>query len=91
LLEALSAGCLVIGSDTAPVREVLDGKNGLIVPFFDDEQLSERVIEALSHPRRFRSMRTQARRTILDQYDLARICLPKLMMFIEKVRRSANQ
>jgi glycosyltransferase involved in cell wall biosynthesis len=91
LLEALSAGCLVIGSDTAPVREVLDGKNGLIVPFFDVEQLSERVIEALSHPRRFRSMRAQARRTILDQYDLARICLPKLMMFIEKVRRSGNQ
>ncbi len=84
LLEAMSTGCLVIGSDTAPVREVLNNENGLLVPFFDIEQLAERVIEALTYPRRFRSNRTQARRTILDQYDLARICLPKMMAFIGK-------
>ena len=84
LLEAMSAGCLVIGSDTAPVREVLNNENGLLVPFFDIEQLAERVIEALTNPRQFRSIRAQARRTILDQYDLARICLPKMMAFIQK-------
>jgi glycosyltransferase involved in cell wall biosynthesis len=85
LLEALSAGCLVIGSDTSPVQEVLNNKNGLLVPFFDTEQLSDRVIEALTFPRRFRSVRAQARRTILNQYDLARICLPKMMAFIQNV------
>lgn len=85
LLEALSAGCLVIGSDTAPVREVLNDDNGILVPFFDTEQLAEHVIDALTHPRRFRSIRTQARRTILEQFDLARICLPKMMDFIQKV------
>jgi glycosyltransferase involved in cell wall biosynthesis len=85
LLEALSAGCLVIGSDTAPVREVLNNQNGLLVPFFDNEQLSERVIEALAFPYRFGSLRTQARQTILDQYDRTRICLPKVMAFIQKV------
>jgi glycosyltransferase involved in cell wall biosynthesis len=85
LLEALSAGCLVIGSDTPPVREVLNNENGLLTPFFDTEQLEERVTEALTFPRRFRSVRAQARRTILDQYDLARICLPKMMAFIQKV------
>lgn len=84
LLEALSAGCLVIGSDTAPVREVLNNENGLLVPFFDIEQIAERVTEALAFPRRFRSIRTQARRTILDQYDLARVCLPKMMAYIQK-------
>ena len=85
LLEALSAGCLVIGSDTPPVREVLNNENGLLTPFFDTEQLAERVTEALTFPRRFRSVRAQARRTILDQYDLARICLPKMMAFIQKL------
>jgi glycosyltransferase involved in cell wall biosynthesis len=82
LLEALSAGCLVIGSDTAPVREVLNNDNSLLVPFFDTDQLAERVIEALARPRRFSSIRIQARQTILHQYDLARICLPKMMTFI---------
>lgn len=87
MLEALSAGCLVIGSDTAPVREILNEENGLLVPFFDIEQLAERVIEALAFPRRFRSMRAQARRTILDQYDLTRVCLPKMMALIKHARR----
>jgi len=82
-LEALSAGCLVIGSDTAPVREVLNPENGLLVPFFDIDQLAERVIEALAHPRRFDAFRTAARRTIVNQFDLSRICLPKIMAFIK--------
>ena len=50
LIEALSAGCLVIGSDTAPVREVIDGENGVLTPFFDSRALADRVIEALEHP-----------------------------------------
>jgi glycosyltransferase involved in cell wall biosynthesis len=90
LLEAMSAGCVVIGSDTAPVREVLNNENGLLVPFFDVEQLAERAIEALTYPRRFRPMRAQARRTVLEQYDLARICLPKMMKFIKKARKDKD-
>jgi glycosyltransferase involved in cell wall biosynthesis len=85
LLEALSAGCVVIGSDTAPVREVLNSKNGLLVPFFDIEQIAERVIEALTYPGRFRAVRTQARQTILDQYDLAQICLPKIVALLKNL------
>jgi glycosyltransferase involved in cell wall biosynthesis len=85
LLEALSCGCLVIGSDTAPVREVIaNNKNGLLAPFFDVDQIAERVIEALANPRRFGPLGAQARQTILDRYDLARICLPKMTVFIQK-------
>ena len=35
---------MVIASDTAPVREVVNDKNGLLVPFFDIEQLANCVI-----------------------------------------------
>jgi glycosyltransferase involved in cell wall biosynthesis len=83
LLEAMSTGCVVIGSDTPPVREVVNGKNGIIVPFFDFDLFATRVIEALTYPERFASMRNQARQTILDRYDTARICLPKMMDLIK--------
>jgi glycosyltransferase involved in cell wall biosynthesis len=83
LLEALSAGCIVIGSDTDPVLEIINGKNGVLVPFLDIEQLAERVVEVLAHPDRFGSMRDQARQTIIDRYDLTNICLPKMMTLIK--------
>ena len=48
LLEALSAGCLVIASRTNPVEEVItDDKNGYLVDFFDIEGLADRIIDAL--------------------------------------------
>jgi glycosyltransferase involved in cell wall biosynthesis len=84
LIEALSVGCVVIGSNTAPVREVINSENGILVPFFDTDQLAHRVIEALTHPRRFRAIRTQARRTALQFFDLERVCLPKIMRLIRE-------
>jgi glycosyltransferase involved in cell wall biosynthesis len=82
LIEALSAGCLVVASDTSPVRDVIDGENGMLVPFFDTDQLADRVIEALSRPRQFHAMRTQARRTAVERYDVGRICLPQMMSLV---------
>lgn len=82
LLEAMSVGCLVIGSDTAPVREVLNERNGIRVPFFDIEGLAERVVDALANRVRFSDLRAAARQTILDRYDLAQSCLPALSNFI---------
>ena len=88
LLEAMSAGCAIIGSDTAPVREVVNNKNGILVPFFDFDRLAKRVVDVLANPPRFRTIRAFARKTILDQYDLARICLPNMIAFLNKENRS---
>jgi glycosyltransferase involved in cell wall biosynthesis len=82
VLEAMSAGCLVIGSDTAPVREVIDGENGLLAPFFDTDALSARVIDALEHRARFSAMRAHARRSVIERFDLSRVCLPQMQAFL---------
>ncbi|MGX1352429.1 glycosyltransferase involved in cell wall biosynthesis [Bradyrhizobium elkanii] len=85
MLEAMSAGALVIASKTAPVEEVIiDGDNGLLVNFFDSEKLAELTIEALAAPMQFKGLRESARRTIVDRYDLKRRCLPEWAEFIRQ-------
>lgn len=77
MLEAMAAGCLVVGSRTQPVQEVIHhGGNGLLVDFFSPEEIADRVIEALEDARAFASLRQNARQTVIDRYDLRRICLP---------------
>ena len=71
-------GCLVVGSRTGPVTEAIrDGENGLLVPFFDRDALVETVVSALAEPDRYAELRREARRTIVENYDLKRVCLPR--------------
>lgn len=72
MLEAMSAGCLVIGSRTAPVEEVIrHGENGLLVDFFDKEQLADAVDQVLNAPDRLQPLRDAARNTIVQRYPLS--------------------
>jgi glycosyltransferase involved in cell wall biosynthesis len=90
MLEAMSLGALVVGSRTGPVEEVItDGVNGCLVDFFDVEGWSDALIEALAAPARFQPMRDMARRTIVDNHDLKRICLPRLIRFAEQAGQEA--
>lgn len=82
LIEAMSAGCLVVASDTAPLRDVISTDNGLLVPFFDIEALSEQVISALSRPKTFQKMRTKARLHVKKHFDAQRVCLPEMMKLV---------
>ena len=84
MLEAMSAGCLVIGSSTPPVTEVIkDGVNGLLVDFFDVDQMITAVNRVFSDPERMASLRVQARQTIVEHYDLKRICLPRQLALLQ--------
>ncbi|GLZ23099.1 glycosyl transferase [Burkholderia plantarii] len=88
MLEAMSAGCLVVGSRTPPVQEVIsDGENGWLVDFFSPDAVAARVLDALRDPSRHTGLRAAARRTVVEKYDLHRVCLPAQLGLIEHVLR----
>lgn len=71
MMEAMSAGALIVGSDTAPVREIItDGENGLLVPFFEPETLAARLADVLSDQARYAPLRARARALMLERYDM---------------------
>ena len=88
LLEAMSAGCLVVASRTPPVEEVIrDGENGLLVDFFSPEAIAAKVDHALSGE--FEFMKQNARQTVVDRYDLRRVCLPAQVELVRNLQRQA--
>jgi glycosyltransferase involved in cell wall biosynthesis len=83
MMEAMAAECLIVGSNTPPVAEVIeDGKNGLLADFFSPEEIAERIEEALDRKDRMAALRRRARETVLERYDIAR-CLPRQVKIIE--------
>lgn len=86
MLEMMSVGTVVVGSKTPPVEEIIrHGENGLLVDFFKPQDIAEQVCAVLEHPDRMQHIRDRARQTILDQYDLHRICLPRQIAMIDDV------
>jgi glycosyltransferase involved in cell wall biosynthesis len=82
MLEAMSTGCLVLGSATQPVQELIqDGENGLLVDFFSPEKIANRIDEALDNADAMQPLRARARETILANYDLAQL-LPKQLAWM---------
>ncbi len=85
MLNAMSSGCVVLGSDVPPVREVLrPGENGLVAPLFDVEVLTERALAVLDDPAAYAPLGLAARRTIEESYSLE-VCIPPLRDFFERV------
>lgn len=83
MLEAMSTGCLIIASNTPPVTEVIDdGINGILVDFFSPDDILEKVENALDNPERMKKLRINARKTILEKYNLSDL-LPKHLEWIE--------
>ena len=85
LLEAMACGCAVVGSDTAPVREVIrHGHNGLLVDFFSPTDLATAVTELLQDPKRAKAFGVEARRTVESTYDLD-VCVDRQVALMDLV------
>ncbi len=83
MLEAMAAGCLLVASDTAPVREVIrDGENGLLVDFFDAAALAAKLASALARRDTLARLRIQARADVVACYDLATVTGPAWVRFL---------
>ena len=91
LLEAMASGCLVIGSRTPPVEEVIThGVNGLLVDFFSPERIAAEIDQALQRQADLFPLREAARRTVLERYDLKRVCLPAQRRLVEALLEGKN-
>ncbi|MEL7491918.1 MAG: glycosyltransferase [Pseudomonadota bacterium] len=76
MLEAMSVGATVVASDVAPVREFIeDKKTGFLVDFLRPNQLSERVIDVLSHETNYHELGNAARDHICDHFDFHSVAL----------------
>ena len=84
LTEAMAAGKLIVASDTEPVRELIrDGVNGRLVGFHDRAALEAALVRGLAGDPDAARLGAAARRTITEDYDLERVCLPRLVAWVE--------
>ena len=86
LLEAMSAGCAIVASDTRPLHEAIrHDETGRLVNFFDPQALTEEVCYLLDNPEKRATLGANARAFAQATYDLKTICLPKQLAWVESL------
>lgn len=86
LLEAMSSGCAIVASDTAPLREAIhDGETGLLVDFFEPKALAERIETLLADAALRARLGHNARAFAETHYDLKKVCLPQMLGLINRL------
>ena len=87
LLEAMSAGCAIVASDTEPLREaIVHNETGMLVNFFDPAALAQSVCELLNNPEERTRLSANARVFAQANYDLQTVCLPKQLEWVAQLR-----
>ena len=83
LLEAMSAGCAIVASDTQPLREAIThDETGRLVSFFDAAALADEVCGLLDDPAARARLGARARLFAQENYDLKTVCLPKQLAWV---------
>ncbi len=83
MMNAMACGAVVLGSDTAPVREMIrHGENGLLAGFYDVDRLTELALQVLDDPAAHRPLGEAAMQMIHERYTLEK-CLPQMLELYE--------
>ncbi|WP_419253266.1 glycosyltransferase [Caulobacter sp. ErkDOM-YI] len=86
LVEAMACECLIVGSDTAPLRDAITpGVNGLLRDFFDVEGLSDTLVDVCRNPATYAPLRTTARETAMERFDRETVGVPAWLDLIDEV------
>jgi len=89
LLEAMSAGCAIVASDTQPLHEAIrHNETGRLVNFFDGEGLTNEICTLLDDPSERARLGANARAFAQATYDLKRICLPQQLAWVKAIPQS---
>jgi glycosyltransferase involved in cell wall biosynthesis len=84
MMEAMACEAPILASATEPVQEVItDNQNGVLFDYFSTEDLVHKADKLLNAPELSRSLGQQARKTIIEHYDLHTVCLPQQIELIE--------
>jgi len=84
LLEAMSIGCAIVGSNTQPLHEAIrHEETGRLVNFFDTQNLSNEICALLDNPTERHRLGANARAFAQDRYDLQTFCLPRQLEWVE--------
>lgn len=90
LLEAMSAGCAIVASDTQPLREAIaHGDTGLLVDFFDPVALAQAVVALAQNEPARRQLGARARSFAQTHYDLRRVCLPQQLQWVQRLAQTS--
>lgn len=90
LLEAMSAGCAIVASDTEPLREAIEhGVTGRLVPFFDGKALVGEICSLLDDPQARARLSKAARAFAVAKYDLRTVVMPRQLQWVRDLAKVA--
>ncbi len=81
LFQALSTGCTVVASNSAPVRDgITHGESGLLIDPYDIPAFVEQILDVLESPANYERLGAQARQNMVERFSFE-VCLPQLAEF----------